>query len=181
MKIVIRSFYLCAAIAMFASCSPSLTPFTQELYEHGNWSENELRKVQFYVSRDIVLFREFESGDTRISNGKIKMRNGREIEEVVIRSGTPGALLFIPKQNRFAISFEEGRNSPYLMFGPNPKLRNRYALLAKEWKQSFGKVTYAGKLYRVEDESAFASLLVDIDRLGETRVRSKVAQGRQIN
>lgn len=169
-----------AAIAFLAGCGPTLTPFTQDLYDEAGWSEDELKRVQFYVSRDIVLYREYARGEARIANGKIRMKDGRQIEEVIIRRGTQGALLFIPKRNRFAISFESGNESPFLMFGPNPKIGNRYALLAKEWKKHSGKVHYADRVYQVESDAAFASLLVDIDRIGETRVRRKFAKGREV-
>lgn len=168
-------------VAFMTSCSPNLTPFTQDLYDHTGLSENDLKRVQFYVSRDVVLYRELVQGESKIANGRIKLKNGKQIEEVVIRSGTPGALLFIPKANRFAISFEDGEKSPFLMFGPNPKMNNRYALLAKEWKKYEGKVQYAGKIYKVESDAAYASLLVDIDRIGDTQIRRKFAQGREIN
>ena len=180
LKLIYQLMAMIGLFTFITSCSPSLTPFTQELYDHSSLSESDLKKVQFYVSRDVVLFREFRQGESRITNGKIKLKNGKQIEEVVIKSGTPGALLFIPKANRFAISFESGEDSPFLMFGPNPKMDNRYALLAKEWKKYEGKVHYAGKIYRVESDAAFASLLVDIDRLGETQVRRKIAEGRQV-
>ena len=170
-----------ALMGMLTSCGPTLTPFTQELYDEAGWGEDELKQVQFYVSRDIVLYRAYSTGEARIANGKIRMRDGQQIEEVVIRSGTPGALLFIPKQNRFAISFESGSDAPFLMFGPNPKIGDRYVLLAKEWKRHNGKVHYADRVYQVESDAAFASLLVDIDRIGETRVRRKFAKGREVN
>jgi hypothetical protein len=181
MKIIYQMMAVFGFVALMTSCSPNLTPFTQELYDHTGLSENDLKRVQFYVSRDVVLFRELIQGESKITNGRIKLKNGKQIEEVVIKSGTPGALLFIPKANRFAISFEDGEDSPFLMFGPNPKMDNRYALLAKEWKKYEGKVQYAGKIYQVENDAAFASLLVDIDRIGDTRVRRKFAQGREIN
>ena len=170
-----------ASIALLASCGPTLTPFTQQLYDEAGWSESDLKKVQFYVSRDIVLYREYSTGEARIANGKIRMKDGRQIEEVVIRSGTPGALLFIPKQNRFAISFESGTDAPFLMFGPNPKVGDRYVLLAKDWQRQRGKVHYADRVYQVESDAAFASLLVDIDRIGVTSVRRKFAKGREVN
>lgn len=181
MKNIFLGIISFASIAILASCGPTLTPFTQQLYDEAGWSEADLKKVQFYVSRDIVLFREYATGEARIANGKIRMKDGRQIEEVVIRSGTPGALLFIPKQNRFAISFESGRDAPFLMFGPNPKIGDRYALLAKDWQRHSGKVHYADRVYQVESNAAFASLLVDIDRIGETRVRRKFAKGREVN
>ncbi len=181
MKTIQNICFAFATLFLITSCSPSLTPFTQDMYDRSSWSEEDLKRIQFYVSSDIVLNREFTSGESAISNGKIKIKNGKKIEEVIIRSGTPGALLFIPKENRFAISFEQGNESPFLMFGPNPKINDRYALLAKEWKKYGGKVHYAGNVYNVSSSAAFASLLVDMDRIGEVELKRKVAQGRTVN
>jgi outer membrane protein assembly factor BamE (lipoprotein component of BamABCDE complex) len=41
-----------AALVMvcFSSCSPKLTPFTQNLYQENKWTENELSQIQEAVS-----------------------------------------------------------------------------------------------------------------------------------
>jgi hypothetical protein len=111
------------SVVLFGACSNRLTYFTDDLNERYRWTDDELRKIQFYVSQNIVLKREVSGGDREIISGKIKIEDGRKIEEVVIRKGTPGAFLFSPKRDRFAIGFEDG-NDRYLMFGPSPKFRH---------------------------------------------------------
>ncbi|MEM0995250.1 MAG: hypothetical protein AAGI49_19620, partial [Bacteroidota bacterium] len=142
---------------LLTSCSPKLTPFTQRLYKENDWSEAELKRIQFYLSEDIVLRRVAESSRSRIEDGEIRVINGGKTEKVVIRRGTPGVFVFTPKADRFAISFESG-DDRYLMFGPNPKASNRYLLLASEWKKRGGMVTYGGKRYRVDSDDAYATL-----------------------
>ena len=137
-----------------------------------------MKQVQFYLSDDIIMQREVSGGSSEIIAGEIKMINGKEVEEIRIRRGTPGVLLFIPKNNRFAIGFEEGNNKRYLIFGPSPKVKDRYVLLASEWTRSKGTVTYEGKKYKVNAHNAFATLLVDLKKIHRTQVSSRTAKGR---
>lgn len=166
--------------ATLSACGPTLSPFTQQLYEDGNWSEDELRKIQFYLSDNIVLYRELSEGKSQITQGEIKIVNGRKREEVTFRKGTPGVFLFSPKADRFAVSFESGGNDRYLIFGPNPKMSSRYVLLASEWNRNQGSVTYAGQQWTVDADRAYTALLVDLNRLQQTVVNTRVAKGRRV-
>lgn len=167
-------------VMMLSSCSKNLTPFTQDLYDDFDWTENELSQIQFYLSNDIVLWRDKGTDETTISKGTIKIKDGREVEEINFKKGTPGVFVFSPKQNRFGISFEED-DSRYLMFGPNKKARNRYVLLAKDWSKRTGKITYDNKVWRTSTESAFATLLVDLEKARTTKYRKKTVGGRTVN
>lgn len=169
------------SVFFLSSCSPRLSPFTQRLYSDYNWSDSELKRIQFYVSDDIVLHREAKRGKSEIISGEIKIVDGRRVEEVVIRKGTPGVLLFKPKENRFAVSFEEGSDERFLMFGPSPKASGRYVLLASDWNKRKGKVTYDGKTFTTPSNSAFAALMVDLKKINQVSVKSRQARGRKID
>lgn len=174
--------FLFVGLTFLTSCSDKLTPFTQRLYEEQGWSEAELKKIQFYTSDDITLFRELNQGDSKIVSGEIKIRNGKKVDEVKIRKGTPGVLLFQPKEDKFAISFESDDDEKFLIFGASERRGGRYQLLAKDWKKrGYGKVVYAGNNYRVSSESAYAALLVDLDRKRSTKVKSRTARGRTVD
>jgi len=175
------NLYLFALLIFtLSSCSPNLTPFTQRLYDENKWTNEDLKQIQFYLSDDIVLRRQLEGGSTAIVQGEIKMVDGREVEEVIIEKGTPGVFIFSPKDNRFAVSFESDTDSRYLMFGPNPKNGNRYALLASNWKRRKGEVTYDGRKYYTSGESAYAALMVDLKRIRKVSVKSRRAKGRTV-
>lgn len=169
-----------ALLFCLASCSPRLTDYTTRLEKANDWSEDEIRQIQFYLSSDVILKRQIKEGSSEIVNGKIKMENGRQIEEVLIPSGTPGVALFSPKSERLAISFEAKGDDKFLMFGPNPKAGNRYVLLASEWDKRKGKVKYNDRTYYVDSQSAFAGLKVNLKRIKKTKVNSRVAGGRKI-
>ena len=181
MKTIHISAIIGFCFLLFASCTPQLTYFTQKLYDENNWTEAQLKRIQFYLSHNLVLKRQLSGGSTEILAGKIKIEDGRQIEEIVIQKGTPGILMFSPKENRFAISFEEGGEKKFLMFGPNPKKGGRYLLLGSEWNRRNGKVNYDGKTYRVEIIDQLAGIMVDLKKIRKVEVNTRTAKGRRID
>lgn len=175
-----RVFIYFLVVVGLASCASTYSYYTRDIHESANWDDAELSRVQFYISNDIVLWRDITKGESVVTNGKIKMVNGREVEEVVIKRGTPGVYLFSPQKKQYAISFDPNDDSKYLIFGPSEKVGERYVLLAKEWDRRFGKVTYGDQVYRTSAESAFAYLMVDISKTKSTRVTSERPSGRKV-
>ena len=98
----------------------------------------------------------------------------------MIRKGTPGVFLFRPKEDRFAVSFEGGKNDKYLIFGSSSRTNGKYSLRAKSWEKRRGKVTYDGRTYYTPAESAYAVLLVDLKKVTKTSKRSRTAKGRTV-
>jgi hypothetical protein len=180
MKALKTMIFLGVLVMLMSSCGPSLSYFTQDLYEQNYWTEAELKRIQFYLSKSIVLRRELSGSKSEIISGEIKLVDGRKVEEVIIPQGTPGAVVLIPKSDRLAVSFD-AKDESYLIFGPNPKFNNRYGLMASEWKRRSGIVTFEGRKWRVENESAYAALMVDLKKVNKVSVDSRRATGRRVN
>ncbi len=178
MRPILLLVLFCSGV-MLTSCVKRLSYFTEDLYNDSRWTDNELKKIQFYVSEDIVLVRDLGNEASVIENGEIKIREGKRVEEVVIRAGTPGVFVFSPKVDRLAISFDEGDDN-YLMFGPNDKANGRFVLLAKEWRKRGGVVTYGGKTYRTSSQSAYAALMVNIKKARKVKYSKETASGRKV-
>jgi len=159
----------------------NLADINQRLVDRNKWEEADLKKIQFYLSKDIVLYRDYTNASSKIESGEIKMINGRKIEEVKIPKGTPGIALFQPSDNRLAVSFESKGTDKFLIFGPNPKRGNKYVLLASEWKNRRGKVKYDDQTYYTNVESSYATLMVDLKESKKVKVKSRAAKGRKIN
>lgn len=164
---------------LFSGCGPRLSPLTQRMVDEQSWQESELKRIQFYLSEDLVLTREVRNGNTEIRNGQVKMVDGRQVEQVVFKRNTPGVFVFAPKTQRMAVSFEKGDDA-FLVFGPNPKAGNRYTLLASDWNRRSGSVTYDGRTWRVNAADAYASLMIPLKRLRDNDVRGKVVGGRKL-
>lgn len=167
------------AIGLFiSSCGPELVPFTTDVEFETGLNKEQLKHVQFYNSAPIVLFREVNNNTTRVTNGDIKMMNGKQIEQIVIPPNTPGVVIN-GNPNRLGISFEKGTDR-YLVFGRNPNYSNAYTPLAKDWENNVGTVEYDGKPFKINNESAATHLIVNVKRMKDLKVDSRTAKGRSV-
>lgn len=167
-------------IMTLASCSPRLTPFTASLRNEYQWTDDDLKKIQFYLSEEVVLWREVRDGDAKIKDGAIKVRDGKKVEEIRFPKRTPCVYLFEPKSNRFAMGFESGEGK-YLMFGPSKRRGSDFVLLAADWKKDIGKISYDNKIFFTTDDSAYSRLLVDLRAAQKLTVKRKTVEGRTID
>ncbi len=168
------------AVLFLTSCSPRLSVFDKKLYEEQNWSDDQLKRIQFYLSEDLTIYRYIdEDGGTTITSGQIKIVDGRKTEQIYFPNGTPGVFLFRPKEEHFAISFENKGDTHYLTFGPNPKYGGQYMLLASEWDRKSGKITYAGKKFYTSS-AEIPRLLVDLKKETRNKVEGRTAGGRTV-
>lgn len=170
---------LAAALALGA-CSPQLTTLTDDLREDNRWTERELSQIQFYLSEDLTLSRERRRGTTDIVQGRVRVEDGRDVEEVIIDRGTPGVVLFSPKDGHLAIGFDPSDDDRYLVFGANPKRGGRYTLLAKDWSRYSGKVTYGGEVWNVSGRNGDVGLLLNLRRTGKIERDTKRPAGRRV-
>ena len=179
-----RHFYTVLSILigsmLMVSCGSSLNYFTEDLYQDKIWDEGELKRVQFYLSDNIVLYRELRGSKAEVENGEIIIEDGARVQKIVIPANTPGVYVFSPDKKRFAISFEAGSDN-YLMFGPNPKLGGRYTLYASEWNRNRGKVRYGERYFWADRNSALSALLVDVKRFGKYEQEKEVLKGRRVD
>ena len=164
---------------LLSSCTRQLSYFTQDLQDDYQWTEAELKKIQFFLSEDIHLERAKSKDLSIIEDGSITIQSGSQVERVVIKAGTPGVVVFTPKKDRFAVSFDDDPAN-YLIFGPSPKARDRYVLMAKKWRSNSGIVTYGGKEYRTAAHNAYASLMVDVNKATRITTIRSTAGGRTV-
>lgn len=172
-------FYFLAVVLLLSlsSCSKNLSYFSSSLAEENSWGEHQLKQIQFYVSQDIHLYRTASGGSSEIKDGRIEIKDERKVDEIVIKRGTPGILTFMPKEDRYAISFDD--SGAYLVFGPGQKTKGRFTLRAKSWndKKGTGIVTYGDTEYKTTVRSAYAALMVDVKKASKSQTRSKTASG----
>lgn len=168
-----------ALLLLLTSCGPKLSPLTQRVIDDQGWGNAEFERIQFYLSEDLILTRELRAGQTQITKGEVKIINGREVEQIVFPSRTPGVFVFSPKTQRVAVSFESSDEN-YLVFGPSPRRGNSYVLLAQDWGNRDGTVTYAGKEWKVSVANAYTSLLIPLKELNKRDVNGRVVGGRKL-
>ncbi len=169
------------ALLTIMSCSPKLTPFTSDLIDKNGWEEQDLKKIQFYLSQDIILQREIRKNSSEIVMGEIVMQGGREVDQISFMAGTPGVLIQMARQEKLAISFETGDDQRFLIFTPHPKRNGTFVLSARNWDKGSGQINYGGSYYYTIPGSGLASLMVDLKASQTNTVKSRQATGRKVN
>lgn len=167
-------------IAFLASCSSSKTYFTAAIRKRVEANNLPLQKIQFYADRDIVLRRDMESGETKITSGKLTMENGHYVNIITLKKNTPGVCTVVDN-NVLSISFEAGDNK-YLNFGKTKQARpeDPYRILANDWVRDYGVVTYEGKKYYIQPAGTEASIMIKTSVLRKSTVNSREMKGRKV-
>lgn len=162
----------------FTSCTAYLSPYTSATQSQTNFDETQLKKVQFYLHGDIILNRELAGSETEITSGEIKIVDGRKVEQILIKSGTPGVIVQAENRDTFLVSFDA--DGSFLRFGANGDYGGRYTLMAKSWEGRTGIIEYAGREWKSTPESIYAYLEVNMEKINNTTVNTKEAGGRTV-
>ena len=161
----------------FAGCAPQRVAFTQGIRTQYDLGSEDLKKLQYYVSSDITLQRDFRREEREISTShKLVTKEGGLVEEVLIRAGTPGIATEVGETS-LAVSFEPGSS---LMFGSPPTDRDperKYKLSAKQWTDYYGETVYDGKTFYAVEGSGQAYLEVGVESLDAVEKKKKVLPG----
>ena len=174
----IASISFAIATLLLASCSESLSTYTSSVQRNGNFTEEQVRQIQFYISDDIILQRDLSAASTTISGGTVKMVNGREVEEVVIPAGTPGVVVG-SAGSILHVSFDA--SGQFLRFGPNPGAGGKYTVMAYDWQGSVGYVMYGDQQFRLVPYGQYAHLLLDMERYDQVTKSTKEVSGRTLS
>ena len=183
-KIIMRSFLKIAGLFfvagfLFTSCASKL-PFTQDARKKYNMSDAILKKVQFYNSRDIILYRANSEAGLAIENGEVVVSSSNNEDQVIIKAGTQGAFVQSLGSDKISVRFELG-DGKYLLFGGEGNYKGRYTLLYKAEGNGKGSVTYHSEKYLIKPESASAYLEFKLKKLNSYKRESRVATGVKVD
>lgn len=165
------------AIVALAGCATGRIPFSQTVRDQYQLDGDDLKNLQYVISDDITLQRDFRREEGEISKShKLVIKEGGLVEEVFIAAGTPGIATKVGP-TFIAVSFEPGGS---LVFGTSASDRDpdrTYKLLAKRWTDYYGELIYDDKTYYAVKESSEAYLEVGVESLDAVKKRRKVLPG----
>jgi hypothetical protein len=160
-----------------AGCAHQRIAFTQGIRSHYNLESEELKNLQYFLSSDVTLQREFRREEGEISKThKLVMKEGGLVEQVVIRAGTPGIATEVG-DTFLAVSFEPGSSLQFGSSEKDPDPERKYKLFAKRWTEYYGEILYAGKLFYAVEDSGLAFLTVDAESLDAVHRMKKILPG----
>lgn len=162
----------------FISSCANLVPLTTQMIDKNKWSEEDLKKIQYYNSGNITLQKVSSQSGSNIDGGVITEENSKAITEVSIKENTKSVAVNTADR-KLSLSFEKDDNH-YLTFGANPDRNNYFVLLASEWKDGIGKVTYNNEKYFTSPESKNVIILVNMKKIRKLNIQQRVAGGREV-
>ena len=110
-------FTAAAVLLIIASCARTIT-FSHDMRERINLLDDDLKKVQFYVSEKIIIQREFVNWKSEINpQHDLRQIGNHYLETVVINTNTPG-IVVEANDDELHVSFEPDPNF-YLVFCRN--------------------------------------------------------------
>lgn len=172
-----------SALLVLSSCALQTTmpqPFLQSYIERYDLSAPDLRQIQYYLSREVVLRRDWIESNHDLVQGRLVVRDGVNVDEVVIHQNTPGVLRRV-SDGQFLVSFEKGSAS--LAFKVSQQFENgrvddsRYHIVGRVMQDQSVKVRYNGKAYNLVGNSYKAVLLVDQDFMPNYTADQKTLRG----
>ena len=165
------------AIVTLTGCATGRIPFSQTLRDQYRLEGDDLKNLQYVISDDITLQREFRREEGEISKShKLLIKEGGLVEEVFIAAGTPGVATKVGP-TFVAVSFEPGGS---LVFGTSASDTDPdriYKLLAKRWTDYYGEVIYDDKTFYAVKGSSEAHLEVGVESLDAVKKKRKVLPG----
>jgi hypothetical protein len=180
MKIFKHHFVIIVVMLLFASCSSSLVPFTQQLRDQLKLNPEELKSIQFYFSNTFVLRRGENVDKKETSGGELKVLSDSKVEEIIIKAGTPCVIKDVVDGNKVTISFEDNGNK-YLVFGSINNQDGYYTLMAMDWKNGKGKVNYGEQTYYSSQGSKDVFIALKMKSLKKFKVEQNVVKGKKLN
>lgn len=142
-------------------------------------------QLQYYINKDVELRRELSSGDTKVSSGKIIRENGKYINIILLKAGTPGVCTQI-KDNSLDIAFENGDGKNITFAVPGSKYTNSiYTVSPEQWISNYnspqiGKITYDGQVYFMRFDGDRPKLMIKKSETDKFEVNKRVMAGRKL-
>jgi hypothetical protein len=196
-------------LTLGTGCGATLVPFSHELRDRNGLTTADLKNLQYYISRRVVLRRELESGGKEITGShQLVVVSGHQIEEVVIEEHTPGIAVAVGPKS-LTVTFEPGS---VMVFTPESGERvaaevpGGFAEAPNPFPANDGSrssdpspfpgvfaqgnytlatdgprtILYQGKRFDVVGESGQASLMIDAKSLEQVSLSREVAPGMRL-
>lgn len=188
MKTVLNSVLVLGFIGILSGCSSSrkmsreYVPFSIQLKQRLERDSIDIKKVQFYVDQKLILSRYLDDEKAQVSSGKVRLENGKYINEVIIPPFTPGVCEDIQNGN-LMISFEKGSSD--LGFGlGSGYTANTYVLYGYDWRNGTAIVNFDNKKFRVRcatcTDVAMTRLLIKKNVVDKVEKKTHVLSGNKV-
>ena len=170
---------LLSAILM-TSCATRV-PFTDEIKKDFNLTESNLKQVQFYTSRTIILERDDQKEVTATTgkDGELVASKESMSERIVIPANRPCIFEKMDEDGSINIRFEMGAGR-VLKFKQRPNVATGRFYLHADWKDGKGELDYGGAVYYAVSGSSSAYLIVKLKQWQKNKRNDRTVKGMKV-
>lgn len=170
-----------------SSCSLNRMLLTVDTKQQIEKAGVDIKQVQFYNSEEIILARQLNKEEIKVAEGKVRIENGKNIEEIIIPANTPG-ICELNDEKTLKVSFDagDGTTIPFLVErkGDVVTSGSYFKIGAKKWVRTnrgrkVGKLDYEGQVYNIV-RGAESRLMIDKAVLNRVKRETRVAKGRKL-
>lgn len=171
---------LLLVILLAASCGMKV-PFTDQVKQDYNLTDENLKKVQFFTSATIILERKNSVANQGTNSEGALVTNENSVENrIIIPVNTRCVYEKDEATGTIYVRFEVGQNK-YLPFAMRKGQANgKYYLEAKWDATKGGELDYGNLTYYATAESGGAFLLVVTKKLKRTKRKDRVVKGMKV-
>ncbi|MGB0917320.1 MAG: hypothetical protein ACPGU4_07000 [Flavobacteriales bacterium] len=182
-----KKLLLLSAVALLSSCSINRMLLTVDTKQQIEKAGVDIKQVQFYNSEEIILARQIKKEEINVAEGKVRIENGKHIEEIIIPANTPG-VCELNNEKTLKVSFDagDGKTIPFLVEkrGEVVSSGSYFKIGAKKWVRTsrgrkVGKLDYEGEIYNIVRGSD-SKLMIDKSVLNRVKRDTHVAKGRKL-
>ena len=166
------------SLSILLSACSSKVPFTTKAMTDYKLTNDDVKKLQFYLKGDVVLtnVKKGEKG-TKTEDGELVIKDEQSSNKIIISDGTRGVVEKVDGDLLF-VSFEEGKN---LKFKASPT-DGKYRLKSDKFdpRKRMGSVNYGGDEYFVNSTSLQAYLVFKLKNSTKRKSNQRSVKGRKL-
>lgn len=171
-------FVLFAIIGLSAMSCSQRVPLTEEIKKEYELDADNMKKVQFYTSSQIILQRSVKNGSQEISqDGKLVVNENKQENRLIINPSTKCIFEKFGDKGEVFIRFEVGPGKTLKFAVRQNQTTGKYYLVA-DWKpEKGGEVQYGNETYYANSASGNAFLMVSVKKLKKTKRKDRIVKG----
>jgi hypothetical protein len=168
------------ALFLVTSCATKI-PYSKKVKEDFDLNENNLKNVQFYTSRTIILERDENKEVTATTgrDGELIASSQEFSERIVIPANRPCIFESMDEDGSINIRFELGAGRT-LKFKQRPNVATDRFYLHADWKDGRGELDYGGAVYYAVSGSSAAYLEVKLKQWKRKKNKDRVVKGMKV-
>lgn len=169
-------FTLLTATLLLVACARK-SPYTKAIEERYSLKVEEVKKIQFYTSDDIILLKTQAQSGRETNKGELVVSSSTTDDRLIIKKGTPGVMVN-SNGDKVQVSFETDAKT--LTFESKSKNSSFY-LLADSLANGKPIAKYGDETYIISQGSGVVYLQFKMKKLKKYKSRDTFVKGRKID